>query len=158
MGYIIATAILALIVIIILRNPNRSKVVDVPYTPTPHIVDYHSKVLLELINNHRSNLMINTLVSEQKCYQLAHQHTEWMSSNQIISHQSALARKQVILQSGFVVYGEIVAGGYNNIQSMFNGYLNSEKHREIVEHSQFKYLGISIITTDKTYNAVVFAG
>lgn len=101
-----------------------------------------SNEILQLINNHRSQLGLSTLLLDME-YGSAYavDHTDYMININQINHDNFPLRMQALQNRGAVRVGENVAYGYTSAQGVVNAWLNSPSHREIIEgnytHSGF---------------------
>lgn len=102
--------------------------------------------LLELINSHRESLGLNNLLVEKLACEIASVPTLKKQK----SHNGFTTRAEMTKS---VRCGEICAYGYNNVESTFNSYLKSPKHKAIIENPIYTHLGISYIDS---YNFTIF--
>lgn len=117
------------------------------YTPIIKIdINSYELELLELINSHRKSLGLNELLVEKLACEIASVPT----LNKQKSHNGFTARAEM---TKAVNCGEICAYGYNNVESTFNNYLKSQKHKAIIENPIYTHLGISYIDS---YNFTIF--
>lgn len=101
-----------------------------------------SEEILSLVNDYRVSVGLNPLIMDQ-AYASAYavDHTDYMISLSQINHHNFHFRSEGLKSRGAVRVGENVAYGYDDAESVVNGWLNSPSHREIIEgdytHSGF---------------------
>ncbi|MCK0180552.1 CAP domain-containing protein [Flavobacteriaceae bacterium S0862] len=90
--------------------------------------------ILELINNHRITVGLNTLNDMSKVKATAYSHTDYMRDKQEVSHDNFYQRSSSLKNNpGASKVGENVAYGFSSAQSVVNAWLNSSGHKEIIE-------------------------
>ena len=90
--------------------------------------------ILELINNHRITVCLNTLNDMSKVKATAYSHTDYMRDKQEVSHDNFYQRSSSLKNNpGASKVGENVAYGFSSAQSVVNAWLNSSGHKEIIE-------------------------
>ena len=101
---------------------------DVPQTKQIEIE------ILELINDHRIALGLNSLESLKDIKTQAYGHTNYMVDVGEVSHNGFFQRKNYLVQNdGATKVGENVAYAYNSAESVVNAWINSDSHREVLE-------------------------
>jgi len=112
-----------------------------------HIVVYSEMEInvLNLVNEHRSDIGINKLNSLDIISNVADTHTQYMIQLNEVNHDNFPMRAQVLMeQTDANSVGEIVAYGFNTANGVVNGWLNSPAHRTIIENPNYTHFGISI--------------
>ncbi|MEP2278692.1 CAP domain-containing protein [Maribacter sp.] len=108
----------------------------------------HSKMeadLFEIINNYRLSIGLNPFEFESIAYYYATQHTNYMISKGITSHDMFTKRASSISKrTNAVLVAENVARNYDTIEEAFDAWLDSEGHRKNIE-GDFNYSAISIV-------------
>lgn len=90
--------------------------------------------ILELINDHRISLGLNSLTSLSDVKATAHSHTNYMIDTGDLSHSNFQQRKTYLINNvGATKVGENVAYAYSSAQSVVNAWINSSSHKEIME-------------------------
>jgi len=90
--------------------------------------------ILELINEHRIGLGLNTLNSLNIVKSVAFTHTDYMVEVNSINHDNFYQRKNSLIQNANAkVVSENVAYAYSTAQSVVNAWINSDSHRENIE-------------------------
>ncbi len=104
-----------------------------------------SQEILQLVNQHRENVGKSTLKPNSIADDIAKDHTDYMISKSKISHDNFNARfeelQEMVNAKGA---GENVAAGYPTAQSVMEGWLNSQGHKDNIE-GNFTHIGISAI-------------
>lgn len=111
-----------------------------------------SREILELINDYRLSVGLNTLILDQQ-YASAYavDHTDYMIEKNQISHDNFPVRSQGLKNKGAERVGENVAFGYNDAQSVVNSWLNSPTHLEIIE-GNYTHSGFGIFKNENGHN------
>lgn len=100
---------------------------------TPETKDIEVEIL-ELINNHRTSLGLNTLSDMTLVKQVAFSHTDYMVDKNEVSHANFYKRSDYLkANAGATKVSENVAYGYTTAQSVVNAWLKSEGHRANIE-------------------------
>lgn len=90
--------------------------------------------IMELINAYRIEVGLLTLNNNTVIKGQAYQHTEYMVTNNNLSHDNFYTRKAFLINSlGAHTVSENVAYGFSNAQSVVNAWLNSNNHKENIE-------------------------
>ena len=104
-----------------------------------------SQEILQLVNDHRESVGKSTLKRNSIADDIAKDHTDYMISKSKISHDNFNGRfeelQQMVNAKGA---GENVAAGYPTAQSVMEGWLNSQGHKDNIE-GNFTHIGISAI-------------
>ena len=107
------------------------------------IVEYYNYDLefLKYINTHRKSLNLKTLKPIKSLDQRAKEAVEKIPP--VEEHYNSQ---------------EILGGGHQTLSALFNHYLKSEGHKNMIENENFKYIGIAIkIVENKYYNVTIFS-
>lgn len=105
---------------------------------------------LEAINYQRSiNGGLKPLVMSTSLVQIARYHSEDMASNDFFAHQGSSGedpwtRYDWICEE-FSWKGEIIAVGYGDVESVINGWMNSQGHRDLILKPEFTHAGVGYI-------------
>lgn len=90
--------------------------------------------ILELINDHRLSLGLNTLSDMTVVKSVAFSHTDYMVINNEVSHANFYVRSDYLkANAGASRVSENVAYGYSSAQSVVNAWLKSDAHRAVIE-------------------------
>ena len=123
----------------------KSEVVDKTYSYT----ELESEIL-QLVNNYRENLGLNTLERLDVISNVALTHTNYMISIEEVNHDNFLTRQRNLAENARAKsVGENVAYGFNSAQGVVNAWIDSDSHREIIEDPTYTHFGIS---TDSNLN------
>lgn len=108
-----------------------------------------SEEIMVLVNSHRASIGLTPLIMDQ-AYASAYavDHTDYMISLSQINHDNFHIRSEALKSRGAVRVGENVAYGYDNAESVVNGWLNSPSHREIIE-GNFTHSGFGVFQNDQ---------
>lgn len=119
-------------------NENTTVEITIPETKIIEIE------ILELINNHRIGLGLNSLQNMDAVKGQAYLHTNYMISQNTVSHDNFGERSQYLKQNANAkLVSENVAYGYNSAESVVTAWLNSDSHREAIEKANFTHFDIS---------------
>jgi uncharacterized protein YkwD len=100
--------------------------------------------ILKLVNDHRSELGISSLIKVDIISSVADSHTNYMIENEKLSHYNFDKRQQYLMSNANAKsVGENVAYGYKSAEGVFNSWLKSDGHRKIIENKNFTHFGIS---------------
>ena len=101
--------------------------------------------ILDLVNSHRQSKGKSMLELSCVATTLAIEHTQYMIAQDRISHEGFNDRFKVLQQQvNATGAGENVASGYASAESVMNGWLNSDGHRENIE-GNFTHIGIAAV-------------
>ena len=147
------------------KNKNGGYPLDIPekdiitYYPKIEKIDGFDKELLGLVNNHRQEMGLNTVISERLCRDLAYEHVKYMIEKGKPSHDLFIKRRYELYRRGATAFGENVAYGYTSSEGMFLAYLASEGHKKVIETERFTHVGVVTLQdkNNKNYNALMFA-
>ncbi|MEX0997042.1 MAG: CAP domain-containing protein [Flavobacteriaceae bacterium] len=108
-----------------------------------------SQEILDLVNDHRQSIGLNTLVMDQT-YASAYavDHTDYMIDLSQINHDNFHIRSKALKDRGAERVGENVAYGYEDAASVVNSWLNSPAHKEIIE-GNYTHSGFGVFKNDK---------
>jgi uncharacterized protein YkwD len=100
--------------------------------------------LLNLVNDHRTQLGLNKLNSIGLISKEAEGHSNYMVEKNVVSHDNFdLRAKNLFENLGTINVGENVAYGYLTANGLINAWLSSLDHRIILENENFTDFGIS---------------
>ena len=101
--------------------------------------------IISIVNQYRKNINIPELQTLNIISGVADSHTNYMITSGQVSHDNFENRLQYLTDNANAIsVGENVAYGYSSAQSVFNGWLNSEGHRKVIENPKYTHVGISI--------------
>lgn len=101
--------------------------------------------ILDLVNQHRASLGLNQLEQLNIVSNVADTHTDYMIENDQVSHDNFNERVALLTTNANAKsVGENVAFGFSSAQGVFNGWLNSDGHRAVMEDPDYSHFGISI--------------
>ncbi|MGB3608201.1 MAG: CAP domain-containing protein [Psychroserpens sp.] len=90
--------------------------------------------ILEIINNHRINIGLTPLLSNETIKAVAYTHTERMVEVNTMSHDFFYQRRDVLVENiPALDVNENVAYAYSTAGSVVEAWLNSEGHRANIE-------------------------
>jgi len=100
--------------------------------------------ILDLINEHRNSIGLNTLTKLDQISGVADGHTNYMIEKGELNHDNFSLRSQNLMDNaGAKSVGENVAYGFNSAEGVVRGWLNSPEHKAIIENSGYTHFGIS---------------
>ncbi|WP_299715963.1 CAP domain-containing protein [uncultured Tenacibaculum sp.] len=107
--------------------------VDINTENPTNEIDYENQIL-NLLNDYRANKGLARLDVLDIIKTQTDEHTDYMISQGDISHDNFSSRSAYLQQNADARnIGENVAFGYNNAQSLVNGWINSDGHRRNIE-------------------------
>lgn len=115
--------------------------------------------ILDLVNNYRSERGLNELQTLDFISTIAKTHTTYMLETGLVNHDNFPERNEKLVTTvGAKNVGENVAYGYYSAQGVFDAWIASEHHREIIENDSYKHFGISTKcnTTGRNYFTQMF--
>lgn len=105
--------------------------------------------ILKLVNQHRKDQGLNSLIKNDTATELSVDHTKYMISVNKINHDDFNERSKVLKQKEKAVRtGENVAVGQPTAEAVVKAWLDSPGHRENIE-GNFNHSGIAAIKNDK---------
>lgn len=109
--------------------------------------------ILDLVNQHRQDLGLNPLDVLNVVSKEAISHTNYMLNKGEPSHDNFQIRYANLRNAvNAKNVSENVAFGYRSAQAVVNAWLNSAKHKEIIENKDFTDFGISTKSNDEGKN------
>ena len=113
---------------------------------SPIIVDYspYELEILNLVNEYRESIGINTLKTLDKATYKADDHTNYMIQLGEISHDNFASRYEYLVKNANAKsVAENIAYGYATAQSVVNAWLASEGHKHNIENPGLTHFGLS---------------
>lgn len=118
--------------------------------------------MLIIINSYRLQNNLNLVIEAEHISAIAHEHNIWMIENTMVSHHYFSNRSKNIQKVLNVTQvSEILAFNYTANPGAFNAWVNSPRHKHVLDNSRFTYVGISITAstiTNRQHFTVIFAG
>jgi uncharacterized protein YkwD len=114
--------------------------------------------VIQLVNSHRVSLGLNELKVNTVAYNYANDHNDYMISKGSLSHDNFDSRaSNISSETNAKKIGENVAKGYLEATAVFNGWINSTRHKENIE-GNFTHTGLSVKkdVNDKLYFTQIF--
>lgn len=100
--------------------------------------------ILDLINNYRVSVGLNTLEPLDIIKSQAYSHTDYMIKQKNMSHDYFYERKSyLVTNAGASKVAENVGYGYSSAESIVNAWIKSDSHRSTIE-GDFTDFDISI--------------
>jgi uncharacterized protein YkwD len=126
-------------------------------TQTPTTITASEQKLLNLVNNARTQGCncgntfyppVPAVSWNDRLEAAAQSHSDWMNRNNTLSHTGANGSDpgDRITAAGYIwrTYGENVASGYPNEESVVEGWLNSEGHCKNIMNGNFTEMGVAV--------------
>jgi uncharacterized protein YkwD len=108
-----------------------------------------SEELSFLINEYRVSLGLNILkIDYQYASAYAVEHTNYMIENNKISHDNFSYRSEALKSRGAIKIAENVAFGYETAEEVFNAWINSPSHKNIIIGSYLN-TGFGVFKNDR---------
>lgn len=109
--------------------------------------------ILDLVNNYRSSIGLNSLERMNLISKVAESHSNFMAETGRLSHENFPKRNQELMaKANAKAIGENLGFGYTTAKSAFQAWLNSDKHKKVIEDKKYTHFGISIKQNAKGKN------
>jgi len=106
--------------------------------------------LVNLINNYRQSIGLNTLEVINHISYKSEEHNIYMIDNNVVNHDYFQQRSDNLIQVlGAERVGENIAYNYQTAENAFNAWMNSPGHRANIE-GDYTHFGISVTIDTKT--------
>ena len=118
-------------------------------------IDYDMMELeiLDLVNEHRASIGLNSLTKMNIISTVAKSHSDYMAETGTVSHENFSERSlSLITNANAKSVGENVGFGYATAKGAVKAWLNSDGHRKIIENAKYTHFGISIQQSEKGRN------
>ncbi len=100
--------------------------------------------ILELVNEYRISKGLNSLEQLNIISSVAEIHTTYMAEVGKVSHDNfQLRNEQLVKNAKAKLVGENVGFGYITADAVFQAWLASETHRQVIEKPSYTHFGIS---------------
>ena len=110
--------------------------------------------ILQLVNEHRNSIGLNTLTHNAIAYEVALEHTNYMISRGSISHDNFSERfDELTARVNARSVGENVAFNYRTASDVVQGWLDSPGHRENIEGN---YTHTAIVVRENDNGSLFF--
>jgi uncharacterized protein YkwD len=101
--------------------------------------------ILDLINEHRQSLSMQTLDELDIISSVALSHSAYMVEVDEVNHDGFPQRQENLVEKANATsVGENVAYGFQSAAGVVNAWLNSADHKAIIENESYTHFGISI--------------
>ena len=129
--------------VLFLSSCTTENVEDLPIVEANNAVQLESEIL-ELVNDHRTDLSMNRLLFSTVAYKYANIHTDYMISKGSISHDNFSSRASSIdSEEAVAMVAENVAKNYATAEAAFEGWHNSVNHKKTIE-GDFTHTAVSV--------------
>lgn len=108
---------------------------------------FYAKEVLEAINEYRAGLGLPVLEWHKPSENVATEHSSYMAELNQPSHDNFFDRSLYLRNRGADHVSENVAYGFTDAESVLEGWLSSDSHREALE-GDFTHTGIGVIEND----------
>jgi len=106
--------------------------------------------LVNLINNYRQSIGLNTLEVINHISYKSEEHNIYMIDNNVVNHDYFQQRSDNLIQVlGAARVGENIAYNYQTAENAFSAWMNSPGHRANIE-GDYTHFGISVTIDTKT--------
>lgn len=100
--------------------------------------------LVGLVNQHRNSIGLNSLTNSAPAYKYAEEHTDYMISHNVLSHDNFDTRaSKVAEETNAVSVSENVARYYTSAEKTLEGWAESASHKAAME-GDFTHTTLSI--------------
>ena len=100
--------------------------------------------ILDLINNHRTSIGLNTLEKLDIISTVAKSYSDYMVKTGRVSHENFSNRHdKLVANANAIAVGENVGYGYSSAQDVVEAWIKSDIHKKVLEKSSFTHFGIS---------------
>lgn len=104
--------------------------------------------ILNLINQHRSAMGLTVVASDaEHASAYAVTHTRYMIDLNEINHDNFSVRSAGLINEGATFVGENVAQGYRNAEDVVAAWINSPRHRKIIE-GNYTHCGFGVLQNE----------
>ena len=162
MKLLIKLPLLALFTIFMLTSCTTDSIYDEVQTLELKTTNLKTKTIeveiLQIINNHRLSLGLNTRADMMIVKSVAYTHTDYMVDNDEVSHANFFERSNYLKQNaGAKKVSENVAYGYSSAETVVKAWLKSDGHKANIE-GDFTNFDVSaeINTNGKWYYTNIF--
>ena len=108
---------------------------------------------LKQLNKYRMSKNLSVLEKLDIISSVACSHSTYMSENLIVNHDNFPERNSYLInEENAEVVGENVAYGFGTAKGVVNAWLNSTKHKAIIENDNYTNFGLSIERDSKGQN------
>lgn len=130
-----------------------------PYNNIPYKHIGINKKLLDLTNSYREEKGLQLLHGDLTLYKIAKDRVDYQISIDSISHNGLVSTVKRFNIKSLIGFGENLGYKYRTPQGCFNGWLNSESHKRILDNPNWLYTGV-FIKKDKggNYHYVLIVG
>jgi len=115
--------------------------------------------ILNLVNDHRISIGLNSLEKLDIISSVALTHTTYMVSTGSVDHYNFPQRQEnLAINANAKSVGENVAYGYNSAKGVVDAWLKSDGHRALIENENYTHFGISTEknSEDRNYFTQIF--
>ena len=110
---------------------------------------------IQRLNNVRNNHGLDPLLVEYKLNTAARAHAKYMSRENRLTHigkgSKTLQRRLRDVNFDFKRAGETLASNSSSNHDIIYQWLGSDRHREIILHSNYTHVGVGMARSDGTY-------
>ena len=100
--------------------------------------------ILDLINNHRTSIGLNTLEKLDIISTVAKSYSDYMVKTGRVSHENFSNRHdKLVANANAIAVGENVGYRYSSAQDVVEAWIKSDIHKKVLEKSSFTHFGIS---------------
>lgn len=139
----------------VVEKPVTPPVVEKPVTPAPPTENVSGLSAMEmevvrLVNIERQKAGLSNLKASTELSNVARMKSKDMAVNNYFSHTSPTYGSPFEMMKSFGISyrtaGENIAKGYSSAQSVVNGWMNSQGHRDNILNSSFNTIGVGAYT------------
>jgi uncharacterized protein YkwD len=115
--------------------------------------------VMQITNEHRVSIGLNTLVPVQHFGYLCYQHNQYMIEKNVVNHDYFIERSTNITNTYHASsVGEVIAYNYTTPTSALQAWLNSPEHKQVIE-GKFTHFGVSVSedSNNHKYYTFIFA-
>ena len=127
---------------------------------TQHTYNFNQQELevMQITNEYRASIGLNTLTSIQQIGYLCEEHNQYMIRKHIISHDYFYYRSQNLESTTHATHvGEVIAYNYNTSNSTLSAWLNSPGHKRIIEGNFTNFgVSVSVDSNNRKYYTFIF--
>lgn len=108
----------------------------------------YAEEVLDAINEHRASIGLTKLKWHNDSESVATEHSNYMAVLNAASHDNFISRSSYLKDKGADRVSENVAYGFTDAESLLEGWLSSDSHRNALE-GNFTHTGIGIIENER---------
>lgn len=145
--FLIGIFIFGFLIFLTIKNHKSDSKKTITYNPVIINLNGIQLEFFNFLNNFRSERGLSPLIPEKLCTELSIERIKKLG-NDFENHSGFTYYREFLEERGFSDVGEVLSKEHNTVQSVFNNYIKSDKHRPYFEDPNLKYVGAGIIVNE----------